>query len=49
VSSTGDKRAWPHELLEARPLIATSPEITIMPPTTAKIWLRRNGLMLRDD
>jgi hypothetical protein len=24
-------------------LIATSPEITIMPPTTAKIWLRRNG------
>jgi len=30
-------------------LIATSPEITIMPPTTAKIWLRRNGSMLRDD
>jgi hypothetical protein len=27
------------------PLIATSPETTIMPPTTAKIWLRRNGLM----
>src|SRR5206468_12567635 len=30
---------------EARPLIATSPDLTIMPPMTAKIWLRRNGSM----
>src|SRR5207245_11710087 len=34
-----------YELPEARPLIAISPEITIMPPMTAKIWLRRNGSM----
>ena len=38
----------PHELPEARPLIATSPDITIMPPMTAKIWLRRNGSMRLD-
>lgn len=29
-------------------MIATSPAITIMPPTTAKIWLRRNGSMRRE-
>jgi len=44
VSSTGI-RADDHELPEARPLITISPEITIMPPMTAKIWLRRNGSM----
>src|SRR5262249_35431169 len=34
-----------HELPEARPSIATSPEMTIMPLRTAEIWLRRNGTM----
>ena len=46
VSSTGDKREMAPELPEARPLIATSPETTIMPLVTAKIWLRRNGSMM---
>jgi len=29
-------------------LIATSPDTTIMPLATAKIWLRRNGSMRRE-
>jgi transposase len=49
VSSTGDKREIPPELPEARPLIATPPETTIMPLMTAKIWFRRNGLMIQND
>src|SRR5207244_13531335 len=34
-------------LPKARPLITTSPDTTIMPLATAKIWLRRNGAMRR--